>query len=171
MLALGLALAIPVAGSAQQRQGQPPTRAPVQSLQQRAALERQIIQRFVEQTSDEMALGQPGRNRLEQILQESNGRRRELVVASQGLRRRLRDAIRDPATPDAAFETLLREAEELQMREHELSRRDQEEIARALTPRQRAVFMVRWIGLQERIQEMIEARDRRELDDPRDLEY
>lgn len=160
LLAAGLALTLPVGGAAQQRGGPPPMRRLTPPLRQRDALERQIIQRFVERTGDEMKLGEQGRNELERILRESNGRRRELVAASRELRQRLRQAIDDPNTPDAAFEALLEEAGGLQRQEHELFERDQEEIARTLTPRQRAVFMVRWIGLQEQVQEMIQARNR-----------
>lgn len=160
LFAAGLALALPAGAMAQQRGGPPPVRKLTPPLQQRDALERRIIQRFVERTGDEMKLGERGRNELERILRESNGRRRELVAASRELRQRLRQAIDDPDTPDATFEALLDEAEGLQRQEHELFERDQEEIARTLTPRQRAVFMVRWIGLQEQVQELIEARSR-----------
>lgn len=158
------ALTLPAATAAQQRGGPPAVRRPTVPLQQRDALERQIIQRFVQRTGDEMELGQQGRSELERILRESNGRRRELVEAAQELRRELRRAIDDPATPDATFEALLDEAEALQREEHELFLRDQEEIGRTLTPRQRAVFMVRWIGLQERVQRMVEERDREQRD-------
>ena len=45
--------------------------------------------------------------------------------------------------------------------EHELWQRDQSEIGRTLTPRQQAIFALRWIRFQERIQQMIEMREGR----------
>lgn len=159
LLAAAAALTLPTDAAAQ-RGGPPPVRRPTPQLQQRDALERQIIQRFVQRTGDEMQLGAEGRDELERILRDSNTRRRELVAASRDLRLRLRQAIDDPNTPDAKFEALLDEAQALQRQEHELFEQDQDELARTLTARQRAVFMVRWIGLQEQVQEMIEARSR-----------
>lgn len=157
---LACALALP-AQVAAQRPGGPPLRNQQGAPQQRALLERQIIRRFVEQTGQEMALDAPARSRLEQILQDSNNRRRALVVASLDLRQRLAAAIRDPATEDARFQRLLSEAEALRRQEHELWQRDQMEIGRTLTPRQQAIFALRWIRFQERIQQMIGTRDGR----------
>jgi hypothetical protein len=137
-----------------------------QGAPNRAALERQVIRMFVQQTAGAMKLNQVGRNRLDQILQESNARRRELVAASMDLRRRFQVAIRDTATSDAAFEGLLREAQQLRQREQDLWLRDQEELARLLTPRQRAIFVVRWIRLQEQIQGMIDQRQGRGTEPP-----
>jgi DNA-directed RNA polymerase sigma subunit (sigma70/sigma32) len=108
-----------------------------------------------------MALDAPARGRLEQILQDSNSRRRALVVASLDLRQRLAAAIRNPATEDAQFQRLLAEATALRTQEHELWQRDQAEIGRTLTPRQQAIFALRWIRFQERIQQMIEMREGR----------
>ncbi len=154
------AVLLPAGAEAQQRPGRAANRNPLAAAQQRAALERQIIRRFVQQSANAMKLDSQGRSHLERLLQESNGRRRELVLASADLRRRMGAAIRDPATGDGPFESLLQEAQELRRREHEIWQRDQDELSRTLTPRQRAIFVMHWIRLQEQIQALIDARDR-----------
>ncbi|MGH7553036.1 MAG: hypothetical protein ACREMQ_08395 [Longimicrobiales bacterium] len=155
IIALGLLL--PSASPAQQLPNRP-LRGGGNAGQSRVALERQVFRIFVQQTAGAMRLNPAGRNRLDQILQESNARRRALVVASLDLRRRLQVAIRDSATTDPTFEGMLREAQQLRQREHDLWLRDQEELGRLLTPRQRAIFVVRWIRLQEQIQGVIDDR-------------
>lgn len=154
---IALGLLMPAATPAQQLPNRS-LRAPGNAAQNRAALERQVIRMFVQQTAGAMRLNPAGRQRLDQILQESNARRRELVASSMDLRRRFQAAIRDSATTDPAFEGLLREAQQLRQSEHDLWLKDQEELGRLLTPRQRAIFVVRWIRLQEQIQGVIDQR-------------
>ena len=153
-IVLAFALALPLAAAGQI----PGVRGQARSMQQRQALEQQIIRRFVEQTGRELALESEARTRLEQILQQSNERRRALVAASANLRRQLAAAIREPGTEDTRFQALLAEARQLRKQEHDLWELDHAEIARTLTPRQQAIFALRWIRFQERIQQMIQAR-------------
>lgn len=147
-LSLVATLAVPAAGWAQR----PP---PLQqrSMDRRGVLERQILQRFVQQSADEMRLAPERRDRLERWLTESTAERRVLSEQAAGLRQRLMAAVRDPATTDAEFERVLRELDQLREREYELWKRDQAELTRTLTPRQRAHFAIRLLRLQEMIDE------------------
>ena len=145
-----------IAGQVRGR-GRPP-RLDAQARPNRAALERQILQRFVEQSGREMGLNGPTQTRLQQILNESNARRRQINQEGVQLRQRLVDAIRNPQTTDGDFAAILTEIDALREREHELWRDDQQLLAKELTPRQRAVFMVRWLRFQENIRDLIERR-------------
>jgi hypothetical protein len=153
-----LALVLLPASLAAQQRGRALSQGGRQGAPPRAALERQIISTFVARTGEEMALAPEGRQQLERILQDSHARRRQLGMDAAELRRRLAAAVRDPGTADTQFAALLREADELRRREHALWERDQQEISSALTPRQQAIFVLRWVRLQERIQQLIAAR-------------
>jgi DNA-directed RNA polymerase sigma subunit (sigma70/sigma32) len=154
MLVLTVGFLLPGALEAQRGDVRQPAGPP------RAVLERQIIQRFVQQTAAEMALEPETRRQLQELLEESNRERRGMFASSLELQRSLRDAIRDPATPDTEYARLLAEANALRRMEHERWQRDQSRIAELLTPRQQAIFVLRWIRMQERIQEMINTRPR-----------
>jgi Spy/CpxP family protein refolding chaperone len=142
-LSLLATLALPAAGWAQ--------RPPIQ--QQRRALERQILQRFVQQSADEMRLAPERRDQLERWLTESTRERRTLAEQATVVRRRLADAVQNPRTSDAEFERILGDLDQLRQREYELWKRDEAELARTLTPRQRAHFAIRLLRLQEMIDE------------------
>lgn len=124
----------------------------------RTQLQRQVVQRFVDVSSRELGLTTQERNRIEQILLEHNERRDELFTQGVELRRRLAQAVRNPATPDSEIEAILNEMIQLREREHELWRSEQEEFAHSLPPRKRAQMMMRLLRLQERIREIIEQR-------------
>lgn len=156
--ALLVAALMPIAAEAQVggRRGQPPR---MQAQQQnRRALERQILRRFAEQSGQEMGLTPVLRGRLAQILDNSNEQRRALAVESAQLRQRLTEALRDTRTTDDQFRDILDDMDDLRSREHELWKRDQEALAGALTPRQRAMFMVRWLRFQDNIRDLIDRR-------------
>lgn len=120
-------------------------------LNRRATLQRQILERFVDQSAAEMRLPRARRDRLERWLTESTAERQDLTERAAMLRKRLVDAVADPRTTDAEFEAILDDLDYLRQREYDLWKRDQEELAQTLTPRQRAQFAIRLLRLQEMI--------------------
>jgi uncharacterized membrane protein len=152
-LALAGVLLLPVGASAQVPPPLQQQRMNTGRPDRRATLERQILQRFVDQSAAEMRLPRERRDRLERWLTESTAERRDLTTRAADLRKRLVDAVGDPATTDAEFERILRDLDALRQREYELWKRDQDELARTLTPRQRAHFAIRLLRLQEMIDE------------------
>jgi hypothetical protein len=153
-----LATCLPAGLAGQVRGRRPPPRLDAQARPNRAALERQILKRFVEQSGREIGLNPPTQNRLQQILNESNARRRQINQEGIAIRQRLMDAIRNPQTSDDEFARILAEIDALREREHELWRSDQEALSKELTPRQRALFTVRWLRFQENIRDLIDRR-------------
>lgn len=138
------------------RAGGPP-RSDLQS-QNRRALERQILERFVEQSGQEMGLNTNVRTELGRILDDMNEDRRTLAIESAQLRQKLSEALRNSMTTDAQFTDILDEIDDLRRREHDLWKREQDRLAKALTPRQRAQFTVRWLRLQDNIRDLIDQR-------------
>jgi hypothetical protein len=124
----------------------------------RMQLQRQVLQRFVEQNSRELGLTAQERGRIEQILLDSNSRRDELFAEAAVLRGRLATAMRDATVTDETLNGILNELVELREREHQVWRREQDELARTLPARKRAQLTLRLLRLQERIREMIEQR-------------
>lgn len=157
LIAILIAALAPAAAQAQGRRGGPPPRADLQSPNRRM-LERQIIQRFVEQSGQEMGLNTDARTRLGRILDDSNEQRRTLAVESVQLRQKLTEALRNPSTTDDQFRDILDEITDLRGREHDLWKHEQDQLSKALTPRQRAQFMVRWLRLQDNIRSLIDQR-------------
>jgi Spy/CpxP family protein refolding chaperone len=150
MLAL---LVLPCWAGAQQGTPDPARRAALEA--RRDSLEAEVMQRFLEQLTRELKLDTDQRVQTERVLREGGLRRRELMRASAELRGRLFRAIRATDTPDAEFHRLLAEHENLRHRENDLWRREQDELARVLTPRQRAQFLVQWVRFQDQVREII----------------
>ncbi|MGH7506777.1 MAG: hypothetical protein ACRELX_14060 [Longimicrobiales bacterium] len=148
VLSMVALLALPAALAAQ-----PPNMRSSRMQNRRAVLERQILQRFVQQSATEMRLTPDRRDRLERWLTESAGERRELTERAGDLRQRLTAAVGDPKTSDDEFERILDELSTLRQREYELWRRDEDELSKTLTPRQRAQFAIRLLRFQEMIDE------------------
>jgi Spy/CpxP family protein refolding chaperone len=121
----------------------------------RLVLERQIFQRFSQQVGQELRLEAGARGRLEQILLEGSARRRERAREAMELRRTIVEAMRDPQTDDAQFERMFSSLRELRQRENQDWEREEADLARILTPRQRALVILRLAQLQERVREMI----------------
>lgn len=155
-LVLLLTLVLPVGLSAQRGRGAGAGQA---AMANRAALERQIVQRFVEQSSRAMGLKASDQGRFEQILRQGNERRRTLAERGIALRQQLMEAIRTPSTSDDDFRRILDDIDRLREEEHAQWRADQNAVAEVLTtPRQRAVFTARWLRLQEVIRDVIAQR-------------
>ena len=162
-LSLVLFALVPAAASAQQQGGgshrmDPARRAAEQA--RRDSLEVEIVQKFITDLTRELQLDATQRGQVEQVLKESGARRRELMRSSGQLRGRMRAALRDGNTADAEFVKLLGEYDQLRVREHDLWRRDQDELARFLSPRQRTHFLIHWARFQERVRDIIEQRMR-----------
>jgi Spy/CpxP family protein refolding chaperone len=121
----------------------------------RDSLETAVMKRFVDQLTRELRLGAEQRVETERVLREGGLRRRELMRSSGELRTRLYRAIRSPETAEADYLRLLLEHENLRQREQELWRREQEELARVLTPRQRAQFLVQWARFEDQVRDII----------------
>jgi Spy/CpxP family protein refolding chaperone len=152
LLLVGVLLLVAPAASAQQG-ADPARRAALEA--RRDSLEAAVMQRFVDQLHRELRLDAEQRAQTERVLREGGLRRRELMRASGELRSRLHRAIRAADTPDAEFHRLLAEHETLRHRENELWRREQDELAGILSPRQRAQFLVQWVRFQDQVRDII----------------
>jgi Spy/CpxP family protein refolding chaperone len=152
-LILLLMLLLPAAAQAQQSSPDPSRRAAMEA--RRDSLENAIMQRFLVQLTRELKLDDAQRTQTERVLREGAVRRRELMHASGDLRSRLHRALRSTTSTDAEFTRLVAEHETLRQRDADLWRREQDELARILTPRQRAHFLVQWVRFQDSVREII----------------
>jgi uncharacterized membrane protein len=134
-------------------------RGGVRQMQSRSQLEARVYQRFLEQSGREIGLSSTERSRLARWLNDSQANRRELSADAAAVRRRLLDAVADPQTTDAEFETVLRDLNRLRDREHDLWQNDQRELEQLLPPRKRAQFVVRFLRLQDAVRDLIQQRD------------
>jgi hypothetical protein len=123
-----LLLLAPVVGHAQQSGTDQERRAAFEA--RRDSLEAEVVQKFVRRLGRELKLSSAQQSQTEQVLRQSGLQRRELSRASMQLRGRIYRAARSDATPEAEFIRLLAEHEALRVREHDLWRRDQEQLAR-----------------------------------------
>lgn len=148
-----------------QQQGPPRRSDPARRAAEQAkrdSLEVEIVQKFIGDLTRELKLDATQRGQIEQVLKESGMRRRQLMRTSGELRGRMYRALRAGNTADADFVKMLGEYDLLRVREHDLWRRDQDELARFLTPRQRTQFLIHWANFQERVRDIIERRIREE---------
>jgi hypothetical protein len=163
IVAIVLAL-MPAAAHAQQTEEQARRAA---SAARRDSLEAEIVQKFVQRLSRDLSLDASQRAQTERVLRESGAHRRELSRASSALRGRIYRTARDKSATEADFIRLLAEHESLRAREHDLWRRDQEELARFLNPRQRALFLLSWAHFQDDMRDIL-SRRMRDQGDSRD---
>jgi len=124
----------------------------------RARLEAQIFDRFMNRVSRDLQLDANSRTRLERHVRETGQQRRQLAQQSVQLRRRLNQAVQDPNRSDAEIAGLLNEFEQLRTRENELWKNDQNALGQMLTPRQRAVFTLQFMQLNDRIRDLVQQR-------------
>ena len=167
LIVLVLLALLPAGASAQQTgtQQRPPQRAPTAAERaayeaRRDSLETEIVNKFIDQLTRELKLGAEQRTQTQRVLRESGLRRRELSNATRELRGRMSRVAREPATTDAEFNRLLMEFENLRGREHALWQREQDELARLYSPRQRVQFVVSWTRFQESLREILSDRMR-----------
>ena len=150
VIPLLFALMLPPALSAQAPPPPPRARAAAQRpAPKRDVLESQILNRFVNHAAQEMALDATQKGQLTQVVRASAVRRKQLNQRANMLNRRMQAAIRDQATSSDAFTRLLADHEQLRRDELQITETEQTELARFLTPRQQAHFLMLWIRLQE----------------------
>jgi Spy/CpxP family protein refolding chaperone len=160
-----LLLLVPSTADAQQGSPDPARRAAMEA--RRDSLETAIMQRFIDQLTRELRLDAEQRTQTERVLRDGAGRRRELMHSSGELRARLHRALRSNTTTDAEFLRLVTEQEALRQRESDLWRREQDELARVLTPRQRVHFLVQYARFHDSVREILSQQMRPGGDSPR----
>jgi Spy/CpxP family protein refolding chaperone len=160
-----LLLLAPYAAHAQQSGPDPTRRAALEA--RRDSLESALMQRFIDQLTRELRLDTDQRNQTERIMRDGGAQRRELMRSSGELRARLHRALRSNSTTDAEFTRLVAEQEALRQRESELWRREQDELARVLTPRQRVHFLVQYARFHDHVREILAQQMRPGGDSPR----
>jgi Spy/CpxP family protein refolding chaperone len=159
-----LLLVVPLTADAQQ--GPDPARRAAMEAR-RDSLETAVMQRFIDQLTRELRLDADQRAQTERVLRDGAVRRRELMHSSGELRARLHRALRSITTSDAEFMRLVTEQEALRQRESELWRREQDELARVLTPRQRVHFLVQYARFHDSVREILSQQMRPGGDSPR----
>jgi Spy/CpxP family protein refolding chaperone len=142
-------------GALHAQQGPPDAARRAAMEARRDSLENEIMQRFLASLDGELGLEAEQRARLDRALRDGAVRRRELMRSTGELRGRLHRATRAAGTTDGEFNRLLAEHETLRQRENEIWRREQEELARLLTPRQRAQFLMHWVRFQDDVRDII----------------
>jgi Spy/CpxP family protein refolding chaperone len=153
LLALLPLLLLPGWAQAQQSAPDPARRAAMEA--RRDSLEAAIMARFLDQLGRDLSLEPDQRTQLERALREGALRRRELMRSTGELRGRIHRAVRSSATTDAEFARLLADHESLRQREAEIWRREQEELSRFLTARQRVQFVMHWVRFQDEVRDII----------------
>lgn len=124
----------------------------------RAQLEGRVLRGFLDRTQADMAMTDAQRARIEEIMRGSAERHRELARTAAQLRRELRVAVENETTSEAEFTQLLERMAHLRAQEQSAWQADQRAIAAVLTPRQRAIFSLRWIEFQERMRAVMSQR-------------
>ena len=155
MLLVAMAAAALPVGAQQQRTGQ-----------ERRELETRILAEFMARVAQQSDMSETQQVQVRAILEESAARHRERTVAAMRLRRALVEAVQNAATPEAEFTRIMREIEALRADEQDAWQADQRAIAGVLTPRQRAIFSVRWLDFQDRVRAVMGARARRSRGTP-----
>lgn len=131
---------------------------PGPNQQRRQELQQQVVGRFMEHVTRQLALDAGTRDRLEQHLRTSGQERRQLARRAAQLRMQMMRAARDSATGDAEFRSLLSEATALRQAEEDLWKSDQQALARILTPRQQVQFVFMWMRFTDQIRELANQR-------------
>ena len=144
---LGVAVLVGPAG-AQQGQG-PPDRA-----HRRAELEEQVRHRFMAQVGRRLELSATQRERMAVILQEGAEARRALADESQAVRRDLMQAVRRDDAAMETYERLLERLAGVREAERALEAREEERLAEFLDPRQRVLFLMMRLQLNDRVRGM-----------------
>jgi Spy/CpxP family protein refolding chaperone len=144
---------LPAPAAAQQPAADAGRRAALEA--RRDSLEAELMQRFLDQLFRELQVEAATRAEVERVVQEGAARRRELLRSSGELRLRLHRAMRNDAATDADFTRLLAAHEALRQRETEIWRGEQEQLARVLSPRQRAQFVVHWVRFHDQVRDIV----------------
>ncbi len=146
-VAMLLWLALPAALRAQEP-GPPPRRP------DRAELQAQVLDRFINIAAKDLSLQDRQRDRLTEVVRRTMQRRRQLATESIQIRDQLAVALRSDRTEDAEFSRLLRRLDELREEEMELWRQENTDLSGFLTPRQHAQFLALRARFNERVMRM-----------------
>lgn len=139
LLATSMAAAAQVGGADQDR---------------RAELERQFRRQFMAQVARRLDLTADQRDRMREVLAARAEDRRDLALESQALRIELIQAVRDEDAAMSRFEDILARLEALRGREREIEAQEEAEMAEILDPRQRAIFLMLRMQLNDRVRQM-----------------
>lgn len=140
-----LVLLTPATGLAQGR-GPDPDR--------RAELEQRVRQQFLRHVADRLDLTAEQRTRVREVLAEGAEARRDLALESQALRIDLIQAVRDDEAEMARFEAILERLEAIRAREREIAQQEEAALAEVLDPRQRAVFLLLRMEMNDRVRQL-----------------
>lgn len=149
LVVLVVAMMVPAEAGAQGR---------VPDQERREALEQRIRGRFLAQVSQRLGLTEEQRSGVREVLAESAEARRDLVLESQALRIDLMQAVRDDDAEMSRFESILERLEAVRAREREIEQAEEAALAEILDPRQRAIFLMLRMQLNDRIRQMRGAR-------------
>jgi hypothetical protein len=119
-----------------------------------------VIQMFLDHSTTELDLTVEERAGLERVLRETMSRRTELARSQAQLRRRIREALSDPATPDEDFRRLAGEILAVRRKEIELLDWQEGRLFEVITPRQTLRFMLLQQQLAQRVEAMRRDRNR-----------
>jgi Spy/CpxP family protein refolding chaperone len=120
----------------------------------RAELERQFRRQFMAQVAQRLDLTTDQRDRMREVLAARAEDRRDLALESQALRIELIQAVRDEDAAMSRFEDILTRLEALRAREREIEAQEEAEMAEILDPRQRAIFLMLRMQLNDRVRQM-----------------
>lgn len=120
----------------------------------RADLERQFRRQFMAQVAQRLDLTADQRDRMRDVLSTRAEDRRDLALESQALRIELIQAVRDEDAAMSRFEDILARLETLRTREREIEAQEEAELAEILDARQRAIFLMLRMQLNDRIRQM-----------------
>ena len=154
ILALAAALAGPSPVLSQQAVQPPGQERPTRQGQER------VIEMFLDHATAELDLTVEERDGLERVLRETMTRRTELAQSQVKLRRRVREALSDPTTPDPDFRRLAREILAVRRQEIELLEWQEGMLLEVITPRQTLRFMLLQQQLAQRVEAMRRDRNR-----------
>ncbi len=127
---------------------------PPDRMHRRAELEQQVRQRFMEQVGERLELSEAQRIRMAAILQEGAEARRELADDSRALRRELMQAVHREEASMATYERLLERLAAVREAERAIEQREEQRLAQVLDARQRAVFLIMRMQLNDRVRGM-----------------
>lgn len=126
--------------------------------ERREDLERQVRRQFMAQVAQRLQLTDEQREQVREVLAARAEDRRDLALESQALRIDLMQAVRDDDAEMSRFESILERLEAVRAREREIEQAEEEALAEILDPRQRAIFLMLRMQLNDRIRQMRGAR-------------
>ncbi len=122
--------------------------------ERREDLELQVRRQFMARVAQRLQLTEEQREQVREVLAARAEDRRDLALESQALRIDLMQAVRDEDATMDRFEAILDRLEALRTREREIERQEEAALAGVLDARQRAIFLLLRMQLNDRIRQM-----------------